>query len=209
MTATRQTSAEAAASTRPAGATECAAQAGDDEPGRQRGALSIDLIVDDDAFDGDGHTLSDLDETALEAEVLRAAGALAAQPGLFEDPAEAAVRIAGNDAVRALNAAYRGQDKPTNVLSFPVPEGIAGEPHGARFLGDIIIAAGVLEAEAADRGIPAIHHLQHLVIHGLLHLLGHDHERGREDADRMEAIEIATLAQLSVPNPYDGEVLDV
>lgn len=175
----------------------------DDEPGRQP-LLTIDLLIDDDAIDAQ----QGLDEDTIAHDVMSAASALSCVLDVMEEPSEAAVRVAPDEAVRALNAAYRGKDKPTNVLSFPAPDGAPGDTEDALFLGDIIIASGVLAAEAADRDIPLSHHLQHLVIHGLLHLLGYDHETGPDDAEEMEAIEIAALARLSVPNPYEGELCD-
>ncbi len=124
---------------------------------------------------------------------------------LWEDfpfaAAEAAVALTSDDRVRQLNAAYRGADKPTNVLSFPAAGAAKPAPGEAAFLGDIALAAGTVAREAASLGVPPAHHLAHLVVHGLLHLLGHDHETDAE-ADRMEAVEIACLARLGVPDPY-------
>lgn len=204
MTVVRQTGTEVACSDRPgerSGDVDgCARQ--DEEPA-PRCLIEIDLLVDDDAIGEFARAEVDVDVEHL---VRMAADSLAAEPGLVAAACEASLRIAPDEVVRALNAAYRGQDKPTNVLSFPVANGPVGDPDSAHFLGDIVIAAGVLEREATDRSIPLAHHLQHLVIHGLLHLMGHDHERGPAEADRMEAIEIAALARLAVPNPYE-EVL--
>jgi probable rRNA maturation factor len=98
-----------------------------------------------------------------------------------------------------LNAAYRGKDNPTNVLSFPAPAGMAAD--GPRALGDVVLALETLLDEAAAAGIPPAHHFQHLLIHGLLHLSGYDHEADAE-AERMEALETALLARLGVPDPY-------
>ena len=109
--------------------------------------------------------------------------------------------VLGDDAlVQALNRQWRGQDKPTNVLSFPVAA--AALPPGApRLLGDVVLAFETLAAEAAAQQKPLAHHLRHLVVHGVLHLLGFDHEAAGE-AERMEALEIAVLAGLGVPDPY-------
>ena len=99
--------------------------------------------------------------------------------------------------------AYRGKDAPTNVLSLPFRE----EPHdpaGAaqpRHLGDIVLAVETLQREAAEQGIPPLHHLQHLVVHGLLHLLGFDHD-AEVEAEAMERLETRILATLGVPDPY-------
>jgi probable rRNA maturation factor len=127
----------------------------------------------------------------------------------FATPAEACVALTSDDEVRGLNARYRAKDKPTNVLSFPATplrEGMLppGEP---RHLGDIVLAAETLVAEAHDLAIPLEHHVQHLVVHGVLHLLGHDHEAEIE-AEAMEALETALLADLGVPDPYCNPKFD-
>ncbi|HAV51179.1 MAG TPA: rRNA maturation RNase YbeY, partial [Brevundimonas sp.] len=111
----------------------------------------------------------------VEAVVMRAAAAAlgeAATPG--GDPL-ATVLLEGDDAVQALNARFRDRDAPTNVLSFPAAPA-PGAPDDDPYLGDIILAFGVCSREAADQGKPLAHHLSHLVIHGLLHLQGHDHQ---------------------------------
>jgi probable rRNA maturation factor len=143
---------------------------------------------------------------ALDALVTRAAAALEAAPeleSLLRHPATACVAFATDADVRTLNAQFRGKDKPTNVLSFPAqapPQGLLGR-HEPLPLGDVVLAAETVAAEARDLGIPVSHHVQHLVVHGLLHLLGHDHESDAE-ADRMEALETRILAVLGVPDPY-------
>lgn len=117
---------------------------------------------------------------------------------------EASVVFACDATVKRLNATYRGKDAPTNVLSFPFepPPGAQG-PEADLYLGDIILAAETLLREAADQGIPPAHHLQHLVVHGLLHLLGFDHMEDAE-AEEMEAIESRVLAGLGIADPYAG-----
>jgi probable rRNA maturation factor len=143
---------------------------------------------------------------ALDALVTRAAAALEAAPeleSLLRHPTTACIAFATDADVRALNAQFRGKDKPTNVLSFPaqaLPQGVPGR-HEPLLLGDVVLAAETVAAEARDLGIPVSHHVQHLVVHGLLHLLGHDHESDAE-ADRMEALETRILAMLGVPDPY-------
>jgi probable rRNA maturation factor len=97
--------------------------------------------------------------------------------------------------VRDLNVRFRRQDKPTNVLSFPAPQ------NPERFLGDVALAYGVCAREAREQGKPLAHHLQHLVAHGVLHLLGYDHMSDAE-ADEMEGLERVVLAGLGVPDPY-------
>ncbi|WAC28239.1 rRNA maturation RNase YbeY [Ancylobacter sp. SL191] len=115
------------------------------------------------------------------------------------DGAEIAVKLTDDAAIRALNRDWRGKDYPTNVLSFPTPEmaRAGGDPH----LGDIAIAYETLTREAEEEGKPFADHLQHLAVHGTLHLLGFDHEVA-EDAEEMEAMERDVLAGLGVPDPY-------
>jgi probable rRNA maturation factor len=122
-------------------------------------------------------------------------------------PIEVSVRFTSDDEVRSLNASYRGKDKPTNVLSFPMVEpelidqiAVGGE--GELLLGDIVLAHGVCLAEAADKGVPTEHHASHLVVHGTLHLLGYDHETGEADAEAMEAVERQALGALGIADPY-------
>ena len=102
-----------------------------------------------------------------------------------------------------LNADYRGKDKPTNVLSFPsdVPENMA-EMIGYRPLGDLVVCWPVVQAEAAEQQKAVLDHLCHLTVHGVLHLLGYDHETSDADAEEMEALEVEILEKLAVGNPY-------
>lgn len=131
--------------------------------------------------------------------VLSAAAALAAHPELADHAvAEACVALSDDDNVRGLNATYRGLDKPTNVLSFPAG---SGPRDGVIPLGDVVLAVETITREAEDQAVAPVQHLQHLVVHGLLHLLGYDHESD-EEAAQMEAIETAVLASLGIPNPY-------
>jgi probable rRNA maturation factor len=121
-------------------------------------------------------------------------------------PVEISVLLTGDDQVRELNAEYRGKRKPTNVLSFPMAEvddlleaNIAGPE---LLLGDIIVAHGVCEAEAADKGLSVEQHATHLIVHGTLHLLGYDHQDDADAAD-MEAREVRALSRLGIANPYE------
>ena len=111
---------------------------------------------------------------------------------------ELSVRVVARGESQRLNAQYRGKDHATNVLSFPAADGHAGH------LGDLVICAAVVRQEALEQGKPLAAHWAHLVIHGCLHLLGLDHERGAADARRMERREIALLARLGLPDPYRG-----
>jgi probable rRNA maturation factor len=121
-------------------------------------------------------------------------------------PVEISVRLTSDSQVQALNAEWRGKDKPTNVLSFPMaePYELQAETFIARemLLGDIILAHGVCASEARDKGISLENHAVHLMVHGTLHLLGHDHHDDDEAAD-MEAREIRALERLGIANPYE------
>jgi len=105
------------------------------------------------------------------------------------------VLLTDDASVRTLNADFRGKDGPTNVLSFPAAE--SARPH----LGDIALAYGVCAREAGAQGKPLADHLMHLTVHGVLHLLGYDHQTDAE-AEAMEGIERAILSKLGVPDPY-------
>jgi probable rRNA maturation factor len=106
---------------------------------------------------------------------------------------EVVILLTGDAAVRALNARFLGKDRPTNVLAFP--------DAGAGRLGDIALAHGVCAREAAEQAKPLADHLRHLVVHGVLHLIGYDHTDD-DDAARMEALERQLLAGMNIPDPY-------
>jgi len=122
----------------------------------------------------------------------------AVQAALGTVEGDIVVLLTDDAAVRALNGRFRDKDKPTNVLSFPAPENAF--PH----LGDIVLAYGVCATEAEAQGKPLADHLSHLVVHGVLHLLGRDHEDDAE-AEEMEAEEREILAQIGVADPYLAE----
>ena len=115
---------------------------------------------------------------------------------------ELVIRIVDEAESQALNRSYRGKDRPTNVLSFPfeAPPGI-----GSRHLGDIVVCAAVVEREALEQGKPLAAHWAHMIVHGVLHLLGYDHEDDRE-AEVMESLEIRILAGLGLPDPYEENI---
>ena len=161
--------------------------------------LSTDIVMEA----GDWSDVGTADD--LDTLVIAAATALADKlPPPSNGPCVAAIVFETDAGVRALNKTYRGIDKPTNVLSFPAPPPPADivfaddEPLP---LGDVIFALDTVRREAADLGIPVKHHLQHRVVHGLLHLLGHDHMTEPE-AEAMERLEADILARLGVPDPY-------
>ncbi len=145
------------------------------------------------------------------SELARSAAAAAIAESAFPQlsssvrPVEVSVRLTSDDEVRALNAEWRGKDKPTNVLSFPMAEEVdlaeAGNPGPELMLGDIILASGVCAAEAAEKAIPIEQHAAHLMVHGTLHLLGYDH-MDEESAADMEAREVRALARLGIADPY-------
>ena len=119
---------------------------------------------------------------------------------------EIAVKLTSDEEVHALNRAYRDKDKPTNVLSFPMVQddllqATANTDDGEVLLGDIVLAEGVCLSEAAEKGISVVDHATHLIIHGTFHLLGYDHMDDNE-AEAMEALEIAALASLGLSDPY-------
>lgn len=123
---------------------------------------------------------------------------------------EIAVRLTGDDEVQTLNRDYRGKDKPTNVLSFPMVQPdllntvTQGSDDGEVLLGDLVLAHGVCAAEAADKQISLADHATHLIVHGTLHLLGHDHGDDAEAA-AMEGLERDVLAGLGIADPYPVE----
>ena len=131
------------------------------------------------------------------AELARRAAELALEG--VGPPNEVAVLLADDQALQALNARWRGKDAPTNVLSFPADSSAA--PH----LGDLALAYGVCAAEAQAQGKALGDHLQHLVVHGVLHLLGFDHESDEAGAEEMEALERTVLARLGIADPYAAE----
>ncbi len=118
----------------------------------------------------------------------------------------ASLQFADDAEIHALNREWRGKDQPTNVLSFPMLERaelLALTPEGPpELLGDVALALETCAREAAEKAIPLEHHAAHLIIHGLLHLAGYDHETSPEDAAAMEALEIKALALMGIADPY-------
>jgi probable rRNA maturation factor len=150
----------------------------------------------------------------------------------YQSPVEVSIKLTDNAEVQALNREWRDKDKPTNVLSFPMleedaleqlrhPELVSGsyflsdaekiktlkqvqgdDQEMEMLLGDIILAYETCAAEAKEKNIPVAHHATHLVIHGMLHLLGHDHIED-DEAELMEALEVKALASIGLNNPYN------
>lgn len=155
----------------------------------KRARIDCDIVEDD----GDWSFLENV-EGLVEA----AAAEVATEPTLKVRAASVTIALSSDASVAVLNEQYRGKPKPTNVLSFP-----AGQGALEGFLGDIVLAAETLRREAELEDIPVEHHFQHLIVHGVLHLLGYDHETDAE-AEAMEKLEIGILARLGIANPYTG-----
>ncbi|MDH3740936.1 MAG: rRNA maturation RNase YbeY [Hyphomicrobiales bacterium] len=130
-----------------------------------------------------------------------AAGAAFEADGFDAADIELSVVLADDEFVADLNQRWRGKQGATNVLSFPVGEQIAHGQNEPQFIGDIVLASGVVIRQAGDAGKPLATHLSHLVVHGVLHLLGYDHQDD-ESAGRMQAVETAAMELLSLPDPY-------
>ena len=160
------------------------------------GRLMVELVEDD----GDWSAFA-----PAEAAVMAAARVVSDAPELALDRVEATVALSSDAIVRDLNRTYRQQDKPTNVLSFPAPalpaDADADAGADRRPLGDVVLAAETVAQEAQALGISPTHHLQHLVVHGLLHLLGFDHLTDAQ-AIEMETLETTLLARIGVADPY-------
>lgn len=151
--------------------------------------------------------IEDWPEGAWEDLAARAAGAVAEDEPLLANPRLTASVLFTSDAeVHVLNREWRERDKPTNVLSFPMLEREELEtlaPEGPpEMLGDIALAHETCAREAAEKGISLEAHATHLIVHGLLHLAGHDHVESDEQAEAMEALETRILAKLGIADPY-------
>jgi probable rRNA maturation factor len=160
---------------------------------RPQRAPAVDIVVDSPLWKA---------QRGVKAVLQRAIGEAAAMAAT--SGGELAIVLTDDSAIRALNRNWRGKDQPTNVLSFPAnapSDSLPGQRGRVRLLGDIVIAYETMAREALAEHRPFRHHLAHLAVHGFLHLLGHDHAADA-DADAMEALEIAVLARLNVPNPY-------
>lgn len=161
--------------------------------------MGVDVIVEDRAWDA----------VPLESFAVAAAEATLDRLGLDPSLWDISVLATGDARIAALNATFRDKPQATNVLSWPSKErgvAVAGEtplpPDPADpELGDIALAWGTIEREAGDMGKPIPDHVTHLIVHGLLHLLGYDHDRDA-DATLMEGLESEILGKLGLPDPY-------
>lgn len=147
----------------------------------------IDISIESDDWTECAPDITDVIEQTAEA-------ALNAMELPSQDT-EVSIVLSDDDFIQSLNKQWRGKDKPTNVLSFPQDE--------PQLLGDVIVAFGTVKREAEEQGKPFESHVRHLIVHGILHLLGHDHEND-EEAEEMESLEIEILHALGVKNPYES-----
>ncbi len=157
----------------------------------EAGAPLVDLVCEDDRWQAVG----------IEAVAERAARAAMAAAGVPAEGREISLLAADDARVAELNATFRGQAKPTNVLSWPAGASGRTEDEMPIFLGDVALAYETCAAEAGAAGVPLADHVAHLIVHGVLHLLGHEHGHDAE-AEAMEALEAKALASIGVRNPY-------
>ncbi|MDP4605619.1 MAG: rRNA maturation RNase YbeY [Erythrobacter sp.] len=151
--------------------------------------------------------IEDWPDGAWDTLATRAAMAAGEGEPLLANPRLAvSLLFTSDEEVHILNREWRERDKPTNVLSFPMLERAELEslaPDGPPvMLGDIALAFETCAREAAEKGVSLEHHAAHLIVHGLLHLAGHDHVHSDEEAEQMEALETAILAKLGIADPY-------
>lgn len=157
--------------------------------------MTVSIEVEDDAW----LALPGLEVLAQSSIAAALTGAGVAGPDLA-----VAVLFTDDDSIAAINAEWRGKDKPTNVLSFPTPDDMPVPEGEARPLGDIVLARGVIAREAQEQGKTLRDHTAHLIVHGTLHLLGYDHEVD-EEAEEMEALETRILKGLGISDPYERD----
>jgi probable rRNA maturation factor len=169
--------------------------------------LELDVIVDVPAWLDAVPTAEALCRQSAMA-AFRAAAPVLPQ-GEVKAEAEASVVLSNDARVRMLNAAWRGKDEATNVLAFPAMDLTEAPPaeRSPLMIGDVIVAFETAAAEATLEGKDLADHLCHLVVHGILHLFGHDH-RTENEAEDMERLEVAVLASLGVADPYAVASID-
>ncbi|MEF2550687.1 rRNA maturation RNase YbeY [Aurantimonas sp. A2-1-M11] len=159
--------------------------------------LTVALAVKDPRWDEAG--LGDI--AVMATQTFAVAAARLSLPG--DLVSEISLTLADDETVRAVNAEWRGKDKPTNILSFPLADLEPGERPGP-LLGDLLVAFETVRRESADEGKAMADHFRHLLVHGFLHLMGLDHIIDSEASD-MEAAEIAILAEFEIADPYSDE----
>ena len=166
------------------------------------------IVVDVQVANWPVHDWSEYDWHARAQSAVTAALTASPQPELISTATtiEISVRLTSDEEVKALNHQYRQRDQPTNVLSFPMVQPdligtLANTDDGEVLLGDIVLAYGVCAREAAEKDVLLEDHATHLIVHGVLHLLGHDHMTDAE-ATAMEAIERAAMSALGLHDPY-------
>ncbi|WP_373504973.1 rRNA maturation RNase YbeY [Aestuariivirga sp.] len=157
--------------------------------------MNLSIDVEDEAWSA----LPDLEHLSRAAVAAGLTGAGAKAEGI-----EVALLFTDDKAIAEINAEWRGKDAPTNVLSFPAPADIPIPAGETRPLGDVVLAYGVVAREAADQGKTLRDHTTHLILHGVLHLLGYDHEDD-EEAEEMERLEAGILKGLGISNPYERQ----
>ena len=155
--------------------------------------MSIDIDVEDAAWS----RVPD-----LEALARRAVEAALASAGVDGSGHDIALLFTDDDSIAAINAEWRGKAGPTNVLSFPAPGDLPVPAGENRPLGDIVLASGVVAREALEQGKALPDHVSHLIVHGVLHLIGHDHD-DEDEAERMERLETTILKGLGISDPYE------
>ena len=154
--------------------------------------IELDIMVEA----GEWSAVEDVE--ALAQKAAEAASVVARRDG---ETLEISVMLTDDAHIRDLNRTWRGKDKATNALSFPAPEPPGSAAAGPRHLGDIALAYETLAREADEESKPLAHHFAHLVVHGVLHLFGYDHEVEAE-AERMEDLEVKALSTLGIADPY-------
>jgi probable rRNA maturation factor len=176
---------------------------------RQR-ALAVDVLIEAQGW----RTLPEAEHIVRRAVAVAAtSGVEIRRPdtaGLARKPGRwgLCILLSDDEKIARLNGRWRGQQKPTNVLSFPAPVRSGAAPDKQTPLGDIAIAYETLAREAAENGRAVSHHLSHLVVHGFLHLLGYDHHMD-DEAERMERLERDILARMGVDDPYAAGDADI
>ncbi len=171
---------------------EIAALDPQEEPEQPDSIIDIAVAISDPAWESE---ISDVESLCIESALV----VLGAVLGPVVKPTELSIVLSSDAEVRVLNRDYRGKDKATNVLSFPT--GLSSDLSGADMLGDVILAFETVSMEADRDGKSLKSHLRHLVVHGILHLLGYDHET-EEEASEMEQREVEILAGFGISDPY-------